>query len=308
MPIKKPTFQPPQTADLKKSLDRLSEYVKDVKNADGSVDMSDLEEKVARSRTDHVAEGLEAVKDEFTRTRTRTVSSGCGGGTTTREVEVPAEKLQASEVQSVIQALMAAKSKVDGLDNDGDGEIALDEMGGHASSLSGKLARAGAHGARGEFEEAKTAWTNAVLEARDTVATREEFHETLEGCADFHAETKTGRDAIEWAYRELATRYPDDLYDIEVDSLLDDAEAKFLRAVPWDGTQDTSRGHLSDAEVMGFLGTDDLKGFIKDKQAEVKKAVGSWDDWVSGKDLAGHAGIDDPDIDDPYSTPSSGGC
>ena len=41
MPINKPTFQAPQTADLKKTLDRLQQYVKDVQKSDGSIDMND---------------------------------------------------------------------------------------------------------------------------------------------------------------------------------------------------------------------------------------------------------------------------
>jgi hypothetical protein len=308
MPIKKPTFAAPKTTDLKKSLERLAKYTKDVQKGDGTLDMDDLEAKVARSRTDGVAEGLDVIKDAFTRTRTRSVSSGCGGGTTTRRVEVPADKLKKAEVQSVITALLAAQAKVDQMDANGDGKLSLSEMSLRLSGLAGELAQSGAHGARADFERSKTDWMNTVMTARESIEERESFDQDLTASARHHAETGTGCEAIEWAYREMATRFPDDLYSIDVDSFLDDAEAAFLRAAPWGGSHDTSRGHLSDVEVKGFLGTDDLKGFIKKMKAQVKKNTGGdWNDWVGGKDLAGHADIHDPEIEAEYTTPSSGG-
>lgn len=303
--IKKPAYTPPTTADLKKGLDRLEEYVKDVQAPDGSVDMGELEDKVGRSRTDHVKAGLDVLKDEFS--RSVTVSGGCGGSVTRNQ---PAAELDAGEVSSVMDALLRAKSRVDDLDTNADGVVGRDETDdARMRGLSGKLARAGASLAVETYVNELGSWRDAILGVREEVEMRSEVNEVVNSAADYHAETDAGKAAILWAYRDVMTNAPatydawDTIYDL--DDWLDTAEGGFLRNAPA-FNHTAGKGHLSDNELGGYFDTGDLSAFASDKQDTVSARVGDWDDWVEGKDLAGIDQVEDPDVDDGAAV--SSGC
>jgi hypothetical protein len=309
--IKKPNFNAPRTQDLKKGLDKLEEYVKDVQNNDGTVDMDKLESKVKRSRTDHVKESFEVLKDEFSRTETRRVSSGCGGSRT-RTVSVPAEELTAAETTSVMDALLRAKSRVDNLDANLDGTVDRDEaMDAPRRGLAAKLAKAGVETTVETYLEELGSWRDALADTAEKLEARAEFSEIIDDADEFHAKSKDGKEALKWAYREIlvdmgATDWElqDTLYDL--DDALDNAEAGFLRHAPA-YRHSTGRGHLSDNELKGFFDTDDLKKLGDKKRDAVLNAVGDWDDWVAGADLPGADQVDDPDFSGGGTTNVSGG-
>lgn len=316
--IKKPAFTAPQTADLKKGLDRLEEYVNDVKKADGTVDMDELADKVGRSRTDHVKEGFEVLKDEYTRTTTRRVTDSCGG-TRTRTSTSPAEELSSAEVSSVMDALIAAKSKVDAMDVNADGKIDRAEADdAPRRGLANKLASTGAKMSLEDYEVELESWRDAITLVRETVDQRVEFSGTIDSAADFHAESADGKEALRWGYRALIINSAYGDFDVEdaiykIDDFLDEAESGFLRSLPTTSSVQTGRGHLSDTELKGFFVTDDLGAFAAQKKAEVLAKVGNFDEWLEGKDLPGHDQVDDPDADggnawNAYTSSSSSGC
>jgi hypothetical protein len=137
--IEKPAFPNPSTSLTKATLEKLEGLVKDVRGADGAVDVQALAGKVAASSDAAIKNSFEAIKDAFIRIE---VGPRTGCGSSSRRVEPT--KLNATEVMSVLAALVDARQKVDGLDANHDGKLQADEVlkASHQGDLSGRLAEA----------------------------------------------------------------------------------------------------------------------------------------------------------------------
>jgi hypothetical protein len=304
MPIHKPSFPQLSTTDLNKKLDTLESAVASAKQADGSVDLK----QVSRALGDDegLRNGLQQIKDSFQRTESRTYS-GCGGDVT-RDVDVDPVTLTAGEVQSVVQALLVAQRIVAAMDSNADGVLQRGEAesadGG--SGLAGRIAEGLVEGAVDPFQRELNQWRTTISEALDTVEGRKDLDDRMSRTARKHAATDLGSDAILWAYREIVSSGRGvDVW--HMDDTLADAERSFLRHLPFfgDGLAGGA-GHLSNDEVKEFLGTSDLLGFVREKQASVRDMVGDYKaDFLEGADLAEEISqASDPD----FSRVSTSGC
>jgi hypothetical protein len=296
--INKPTFPQLTTADLEKKIDKLGDAIEQATAADGSVDVSKVEDAVSADPT--LRSAFEEVKDSFQRREMRTVSDGCGGGTTRREVDVDPAKLDAGEVRSVMSALLEAKTRVSTeIDKDGDGKLTADETdypdggAGLAGEIAGDVASGAVAGWKSEMRE----WRETITDALESVETRQRTDSRIEEIAGEHAATDLGKEAIVWSYREvLASGRGVDTWHLE--DQLDGAERSFLRHLPLFGRAVRGEGHLNDDEVMRFLGTNDLRELIAEKKQAIEQAVGGdyLTHWLEGRDVAGIDQKDDPDF------------
>ncbi|MEW5851218.1 MAG: hypothetical protein AB2A00_20690 [Myxococcota bacterium] len=155
--------------NLEKSLDRLDKALEKAVDDKGQVSVDELERRLdvtaeVKGKDVGTTKALEAVKDEFSRTESYWVSSGCSGYSATRTVEP--ELLKKGEVKNVREALMEAKKRVAGFDThkaDGtkgkDGVISEKEekaaLAKPADDLAGTLAQEALKGARQQIEDAK---------------------------------------------------------------------------------------------------------------------------------------------------------
>jgi hypothetical protein len=307
--ITKPSFPNPSTQQVEGKLDRLKDAVQDARKADGTVDVGQLED--AANGDVALEKGVREIKDAYQRTETRT-SSGCSGSGT-REVQVDPAKLEASEVQSVMSALMEAKSKVRGLDDNSDGRISKTEAkdADRLSGLSGELAEAALEGSLSSYYSEMSDWRDALNDTASSVRGRKRFDKQLGEAASHHAESVTGADAILWAYRDLSTRGRNaDIWDVK--GKLENAETSWLRFIPFFGRSvKTRQGHLSDSEVRRHLGCDDLGAFASDKRAAIEARLGGdfAATWLAGSDLPGSEQLDDPEAGAlANADPVSSGC
>jgi len=295
--IKKPAFPNPSTASVASSLKSLEKAVQTNKSADGSVNVKALEQSISDTT---VERGVDSIKDAYRRTEMRQVRDGCSGTLVTREVRVAPKTLDAGEVNSVLAAITAAKSKVGGLDTNHDGKIQGWEAKGAAalSGLSGKLAEGALSGTLTGYRLELRAWNEALNEIADSVDGRKSFDNSLKNVAEHHADSAEGAEAITWAYRDLATQGKSaDIWDLR--ETLEDAETSFLRYIPFFGRNvKKKQGHLSDREVCRLLGAEDLGKFVEAKKASVASRVGGdfETQYLGGKDFQAVSQLNDPDF------------
>jgi hypothetical protein len=293
----KPNFPNPQTSQIQQDLQRLSQEIERATDGQGEVDLAEVRDRLSGDKT--ATRALDVIQDEdtFQRTETRTVSAGCGGGTTTREVAVEPTTLKRTEVQSVLDALIAARSKVEVFDNDADGKIGkgeFDQIPDRPSSLAAKLATVFADGSVKTYRSEMQAWGDAIRDVRSDISSRNSYESNIVEVAKDHCESLTGAEAVAWAYRDILTTTGRAVWS-DMDDALKNAETSWLRFLPFFGDE---RGHLNDKEVKKHLGTDDLREFIADKKAAIESRLGgSYEEvFLKGKDLEGHEHIDDPDL------------
>ncbi len=303
MPIQKPVFPNPSVDTVARRLEAMEKRLGSVRAADGSVDMAKLEEAVREARDPGLEKELSWIKDEFSTREMRTVTGGCGGSWN-EPVDVPPATLDGEQVRSVMSALVEAKRRVaEHADQDGSGHIERSEAqnpdGG--PGLAGHLAREAVRDVHVAFHEQLDAWRLALQGAADKVDPRRGLELNIVGQAERHCATALGRDAVQWAYREMATRHAissDDVWTI-MDMNLADAERSLLRFIPLFG-RDLASGdgpHLDDAEVKRLLGADDLASFAQKAQASVEKRLGmAYADWVQGRDIPGADQLEDKDF------------
>jgi hypothetical protein len=293
----KPSFPNPSTSSLKTTLDQLGAAVDAATAADGSLDVAKLEAKLG-TLGEAGKKGLGAIRDTFKRTELREVTGACGGGTYTQKVQIPAKQLDAAEVKTLLQAIVAAKDGIEKLDANHDGVIAQLEAKAakDLQGLGGELAASALAGSLTLYRKELSSWNSALSAVRESVTARKDFDRGLDRVAGHHAETKQGAEAILWAYRELATK-GSAASVWHLDEKLEDAETSFLRFIPFFGRNVKKKaGHLSDGEIRKFLKTDDLPSFVSEKKASVTARVGDFDGWLAGKDLPGADQLSDPDF------------
>jgi hypothetical protein len=300
----KPRFPNPQTSKIQDDLQRLSQEIERATDAQGEVDMAEIRDRLSGDAT--ATKALDVIQDEdsFQRMETRNVSVGCGGGTTTREVAVEPKILKRTEVQSVLDALISARSKVEVFDNDADGKIEkgeFDQIPDRASGLAAKLATVFADGSVSTYRSEMRAWSDAIGDVRSSISQRNAYESNIVDAAKDHCESLTGAEAVAWAYRDILTATGRVGWG-EIDEALKNAETSWLRFLPFFGSE---RGHLNDKEVKKHLGTDDLREFIADKKAAIEARLGGTYEavFLKGTDIEGHEHVDDPDL-----APIRSGC
>jgi hypothetical protein len=302
--ITKPSFPNPATADLKRSLENVRDAVTVATDANGKVDLHDVE---AQLQSDAAAKSaLDAIRsdDAFAMTELRSV--GCGGGTQT--VQVPTDRLEGSQVQSVLSALVTAKAALDALDTDGDGRIDKGEAAAAGgSALPRVIADAALDGALEGFEAQMDQWASALRSVRYDVDERGRFENYIQDVCGDHAETELGRQALAWGFREVFARGGKRSWD-EMNKELKSAETHWLGFFPLFGAP--KRNHLSEREIKKHLGTDDLQGFIDATRERIKNDLGgTWEEhWLEGKDIENADQLDDPDFAERTTSSSGGGC
>jgi len=312
--INKPAYPNPSTTQLDQKLDRMADALRQAAEADGSVKIEKLEQKVAATGDQALSQQLDAIERNFQRTERSAVTSSCSGtatsscgGSATRDVHVKPKALDAAEVRSVFSALMDAKAKVGSLDHNADGHIAHDEAGrsSNLDGLSGDLAKGAVAGTLAAYEQELRAWNSELSKVATSIEARKNADTRMQDVAKHHAATPEASDAILWAYRELlvsAALGGADSWAIrdlsaQLDRSLKDAETSFLRFLPFFSSAHGA-GHLDDAEVKRFLRTSDLTAFAADKKRAVENKVGG--DFafrfLGGKDLPGSEQLADPDF------------
>ncbi|MBI4815875.1 MAG: hypothetical protein HY791_06445 [Deltaproteobacteria bacterium] len=296
MSIQKPAFPNPSTALTKATLDKLEGLVKEVRGADGGVDVQALSAKVATSSDEGLKSGFAAIKDAFTRSETVTYTSGCGGSTTRR---TEPKSLSANEVMSVLSALVDARQKVDGLDSNHDGKLQGPEAdkASELSGLSGGLAKGAVEAQLKSYRSELSKWRDALGQVASSVDDRKRINSDIASLAKHHAATPEGEQAILWAYRDVATLGQGlDVWKLR--EALENAETSFLKYIPFFGRHaKTAEGHLSNSEVRSLLGCEDLGAFAATKKASTEARIHmSYDEYLSGKDLPGSTQLTDPDF------------
>ncbi|MFH1808306.1 MAG: hypothetical protein ABIJ09_06170 [Pseudomonadota bacterium] len=126
---------------LAESLNMLKGAMEQARDGSGQVN---LDRVASLIKGDTEAEAaLEVVKREFATSRPVTVTTSCGG-TSTSEVEEPARTLNLAKASSVFDALVDAKSKISDLDRDGNQVLSEQERAAASQldGLSGRVARA----------------------------------------------------------------------------------------------------------------------------------------------------------------------
>ncbi|MBI2375677.1 MAG: hypothetical protein HYV07_16900 [Deltaproteobacteria bacterium] len=299
--IQKPSFPNPSTTLTKAALQKLEGLVESAKTPEGAVDVAALKQKVLATGDVTLQDGLRAITDAFQRVETTTYSGSCGGSRSTR---LQPKSLAASEVMSVLGALVEARSKVDQADTNHDGKLQADEAKSveGLSGLSGELAQVAVAAELKSYRLELRKWSDALGQVASSIDNRSRVDKEIVRAADHHAATPAGREAITWAYRDLATvGHGLDVWDMR--EALEAAESSFLKYIPFFGRSvKTAAGHLSDGEVRDMFSTSDLASFAAEKRAAVEARVKmSYGDYVLGKDLEGHEQVSDPDFKKSYS-------
>lgn len=324
MTIQKPAFPNPSTSSVQKRLDGLGKAIEKVVEPDGSLEVAKLAKEVQESKDPLAARALRPIEDAFLRERTAPVLNSCGAiiSGQTHVISARPEKLDSSEVKSVMQALLAAKAKVGALDTNKDGVLSKHEMSAAAvGGLANALAKAALDDSVSTFRMELSRWNQAVTEkVAAPVELRQSLEESFKAIAEYHAATPQGAEAIMWAYREsfsalqgpaasgLVARV-DGTHELEQNSAtslrakwdmseaLKNAETSLLRFVPFLKEGATGKGHLSDAEVRAFVKADDLAQFSASRSAAFEKKLGvDYQGWLAGKDLDGFEHLADPDF------------
>lgn len=102
------------TATLQNSLDNLEKAIEKSTKADGSVDVQKLENAL-KTADPGAKNALSAIADAFERERTHYTAGGCGSSQAHTYYEPPTS-LAKKEVNSVLKALLVARSKVESFD------------------------------------------------------------------------------------------------------------------------------------------------------------------------------------------------
>jgi hypothetical protein len=293
--IKKPSFQNLQTGKLTKRLDDLRTHIEGAK-VGGKVDLEKLEQSV---KGDSALEAtVDVVLDSFQRVEEREVSSGCGGGTETRRFYTAAKELDGAETQTLMSAVLAAKTSVETVDQNKDGIIEQREADSSWSrlgrDLKDKLAEALVEDAVAPYEGQLKAWREALSKVAWQVDDRQDMDSSIGQNARWHCKSDLGAEAVTWAYRQMLVEgKTEPVWDLG--EKLDAAERSLLSFIPFVGK---GRGHLSDGEVKDFLGVDDLAAFVTQQKAKVDAAAGGDYEakWLKGADLENADQLDDPDF------------
>ena len=317
MSIVKPAFSLP-IAPLAADLDKVAASIDKVKAKDGSVDLGKLVTEAMNSGNQAVVDVVQAIEfhGPFGITKTAPQTGSCGGGTTT--YTSPPSKLDAAQVQTVREALIAAKAELAHADavEHADGQLSFHEAEAVQYNanvkLGQKLASTTIDPAVKRYRSELSVWASAVAEIVGKQQARVELESAISRKAQFHAATPHGSEAIAWAYRALATSGATVAPD-QIENALQGAESAFLGHLPLFGSS-TKKGHLSDEEVGTLLHARDLGQLITECKAKTAKNLGGRDyfkDFLPGKDLAGLVQAQDPDYASaaPHvSTPSNGSC
>lgn len=296
--ITKPTATSTQTADMNQSLAKLQDAIDAVKTSQGTVNVKKLEAKLADDPMTQQA--FSAIKDKFSHTETRVVSS-CGGSNR-KQVKVDPTTLKAEEVQDVMTALIAAKRKATGLDRNRDGKISAKEAK-HAANLkglSGEMIRAAIEGTRDGYKAALERWCEKLQKTAETVEARQGIENEITDVADFHAATASGAKALKWAFRDLATAGKDQAV-WQMDNVLKRADTNDespLLHMLFGRKRSTKKGHLSNREIQTLLNVKNLGTYARQTAAAVKDRVGGVyaSFYLKGKDLPGAGQLKDPDF------------
>lgn len=312
MPIKnRPDAKMTSPRAISAGLNQLKKTVEKVETRRGTVNVAKLEKAVMNSGDVVARRALGIIKDEYGRTVRRYVSS-CGGSRTRVSHQEDPKTLKAAEVKSVIEALIDAKKKVKDFDVDGDGKITRDEyddISGCGSDLATRLVDRAVEGKISEYEDLLDEWHDRLIDTHDSIDERVDLDAEISSVASFHAKAKSGAEALEWAFRDLATADDPEAVS-EMDDVLTRAEttgrSPLVRMLSGDVRPNGSRkrGHLGNAEIKLLLGVTNLAVYSRNKRAEIAERVGGdyKSYYLAGKDLLG---VDDVDFDDLGSHGSS---
>lgn len=293
MPISKPRFADLDVQSLQRKMDELSSLVQANTGADGTVDVAKLEETVDAAADPLLTSAFERVKHDYR----RQVGERLSSGSSPVRVPVMAEptKLDAGEVQSVMGALLSAKSRLASLDQDGDGKLARAEVeqAPRDRALAGKLARATVIESASEFYDELDTWLHATLSDHEEARTRTYLHDRVARTVEKRVKTPEAQEAarLHFAALLVAGKQRD---VVDVKDVLKDAETSFFTRL----TGSLGK-HLDDDEVRALVGCDDLVGFAADTLAAIQQDLGiSLADWLAGDDLTHLDGADDPEFKD----------
>ncbi|MFZ9889656.1 MAG: hypothetical protein ACO3JL_19345 [Myxococcota bacterium] len=294
----KPQFPKAKMSSLEQSLDRLESAMSSSTDAAGQVDLEQVAAKLVGDAG--ALEALRAVRDTdaFKRVETRRVASGCGNEMRDREVRSAPAALNGGEVQSVLSALIAARSALGNVDANRDGVLDAEEAKARPQpaqdDLAGRLAASVVDGYVKPHERDFADWAHAAHKAQCHIDYRHTFDRDLQEIAQFRAQTPAGAEALTWAYRALHCERRTHLS--EVTDALRGAEGSWLRFIPFTKVTDEA-GHLSDREIRKHLDTDDLASFVtRTKAALTEKLGGPYaETWLRGTDIEGHEALSDPD-------------
>lgn len=299
MPTIKPQFPTITTAQLGKAIDHIE---KELKNASASgasagVDLAKLADQAAENGDHALRETLHVIRDSFQRMEPYT--SSCSGSVTTGMRPVPAKLITADELTTVLGALAMAKQRVE-QHLGGDHQLSPEEAKKARElndSLAAKVARSVIEAALDPYEHAVLKWRTVLSETAYAIEAREQIDKEISSTARWHARSNDGAEALTWAMRAAAVN-PATKFDlVKAEEELRGAETSWLTVLPFVGARARrSEGHLDDEEIAKHLGTDDLAAFITQKKAAVAGSVGSYKDYLEGKDLPGHSQLADPDF------------
>lgn len=296
----KPQFPNPTVQDLQRDLDNLGDVIRNSTMADGTLDVGVVARKIDERNDPGMDRGFGAITDAYQRTEMRDVRIGCSLRTEPRRVTVDPSELDSTEVQSVLQAIIAAKSKVAAVDTNHDGKVSKAEKAamGDANSLVEELAGSAVYGSLASYRSELRSWNEELGRVYSSVTDRKAFDTQLGYAAKEQAETPRGAEAILWSYRELATRGSGpDIWAVQ--DRLHDAETSWLRFIPFFGKMlAQGKGHLNDDEIKSHLRTGDLEALISEKKQTINVRIGGSYEalYLEGKDLPGADQFDDPDF------------
>ena len=315
MPIEKPSFPTLTPTQLQEGFDRLKGEVEDVRQKNGRLDVKKLAKKVAGNKDVAMQAAFDAIKDEFVTTeRVRVSSGGCGGSYMTTRTGTP-KKLDSDEVQTVLNALVRAKSRVGDLDKDGNQRIDSNEAQAAKKmrGFSGNLVKAAVHGSLKAYQRELQNWSNQLRRTAYTVDERVSVEDSITEVTGYHCQYQNGARAVAWALRELATRKNADIdVTYTAKDMLKNAEKgdksndanPLTRYFTYSDRDSHSlrKGHLNNAEVRDLLNTKDLGAFEKKMKRQVAKNTGaSYAEYLQGAGLPGADQLDDPDFKSPPS-------
>jgi hypothetical protein len=285
--VQKPTVPDLSVSRIKDTLSRLEGLVGEAEKPDGTVDVSTLAAKVAATKDAALARGFETIKDAFEMT---TSAQGPAAEAGPAVIRSPPTRLAATEVLSVFGALLKARSKIDALDRNDDGKLQASELEGNTGTLTGlagKLAKGAVEAELKTYHLELSKWSDVLGAVVGSIENRVWISKEIDEQAAHHAATSAGREAIVWAYRDIATSGHGLLDVWDMRKQLADAERSWLKFLPFFGKSvTTADGHLGDDEVKRLFGTDDLEAFAAAKKESIEARLKmSHDDYLNGEDL-----------------------